>query len=38
MGTGKEDIKLLQDILGQDDTIKVIMITGNDTRENARNR
>ena len=36
MGTGTEGIKLLQNILSLDDTIKVIMITGNDTRENAR--
>ena len=36
MGTGTEGIALLQAILSQDDTIKVIMITGNDTRENAR--
>jgi len=36
MGAGVEGIKLLQDILILDDTLKVIMITGNDTRENAR--
>jgi len=36
MGVGAEGIKLLQDILSLDDTIKVIMITGDDTRENAR--
>jgi two-component system NtrC family response regulator len=36
MGVGTEGITLLQDILGLDSTIKVIMITGNDTRENAR--
>lgn len=36
MGVGTEGIKLLQDILSLDSTIKVIMITGNDTRENAR--
>jgi two-component system NtrC family response regulator len=36
MGAGSEGITLLQDILNLDDTIKVIMITGNDTRENAR--
>ncbi len=36
MGTGTEGIALLQDILSLDYTIKVIMITGNDTRENAR--
>jgi two-component system, NtrC family, response regulator len=34
-GTGDEGIKLLQYIIGNDSTIKVIMITGNDTRENA---
>lgn len=34
-GSGIEGIKLLQDILSLDDTTKVIMITGNDTRENA---
>jgi len=36
VGAGTEGIKLLQDILSLDNTIKVIMITGNDTRENAR--
>ena len=36
MGSGTEGIELLQNILRLDDTIKVIMITGNDTRENAR--
>jgi two-component system NtrC family response regulator len=36
MGTGTEGIALLQEILSLDDTIKVIMITGNNTRENAR--
>ena len=36
MGAGTEGIALLQDILNLDSTIKVIMITGNDTRENAR--
>jgi two-component system NtrC family response regulator len=36
MGAGTEGIKMLQDILSLDNTIKVIMITGNDTRENAR--
>ncbi len=35
VGTGNEGIKLLQDILSLDSTIKVIMITGNDTKENA---
>lgn len=36
MGTGTEGINLLQTILSMDSMIKVIMITGNDTRENAR--
>ena len=36
MGTGTEGIGLLQNILSIDSMIKVIMITGNDTRENAR--
>jgi len=36
MGAGTEGITILQDILSLDSTIKVIMITGNDTRENAR--
>jgi two-component system NtrC family response regulator len=36
MGAGTEGITLLQDILSLDNTLKVIMITGNDTRENAR--
>ncbi len=36
MGAGTEGIEVLQDILSTDSTIKVIMITGNDTRENAR--
>ena len=36
MGTGTEGITLLQDILNLDNTTKVIMVTGNDTRENAR--
>ena len=36
MGAGTEGIEVLQDILSADSTIKVIMITGNDTRENAR--
>lgn len=35
VGTETEGISLLQYILGLDNTIKVIMITGNDTRENA---
>jgi two-component system NtrC family response regulator len=35
MGYGTEGIDLIQSILGMDNTIKVIMITGNDTRENA---
>lgn len=36
MGAGVEGIQLLQDVLSFDNTTKVIMITGNDTRENAR--
>lgn len=35
IGTGTEGISLLQYILGIDSTIKVIMVTGNDTKENA---
>lgn len=35
VGTETEGISILQYILGLDNTIKVIMITGNDTRENA---
>ena len=36
MGAGTEGMQLLQEILSFDNTIKVIMITGNDSRENAR--
>ena len=36
MGSGTEGIAFLQDILSLNSSIKVIMITGNDTRENAR--
>jgi len=36
MGAGTEGMSLLKDILSLDSTVKVIMITGNDTRENAR--
>lgn len=36
LGAGSEGITLLQDALSLDSTIKVIMVTGNDTRENAR--
>lgn len=35
IGTGTEGISLLQHILNIDSTIKVIMVTGNDTREIA---
>jgi two-component system, NtrC family, response regulator len=35
VGTGIEGISLLEHILSLDNTNKVIMITGNDTRENA---
>jgi len=35
VGTETEGISILQYILGLDNTTKVIMITGNDTRENA---
>ncbi|MGQ9608240.1 MAG: PEP-CTERM-box response regulator transcription factor [bacterium] len=35
IGVGSEGIDLLQYILNIDSTIKVIMVTGNDTRENA---
>ena len=35
IGTGTEGITLIQHILGIDKTVKIIMITGNDTRENA---
>ena len=36
IGTGTEGITLIQYILEIDKTVKIIMITGNDTRENAR--
>ena len=35
VGTETEGISILQYILGLDNTTKVIMVTGNDTRENA---